>query len=147
LDTRLLERGAFLRFVGFVKEAGEVSKLCILPKYCEALKGLDSFSHIIVLYWLHGNDSEDNRQILRVTPRRHAGAPELGVFATRSPIRPNPIAFEVCKLIKVDGCTVFVEGSDAYEGTPIVDIKPYIPRADAVTEAITPAWTSFGPKT
>jgi len=125
----------------------ETSKLTIFSEYGEALQGLATFSHIVVFYWLHRRDTEDDRRILRVNPKRHLGAPELGVFATRSPVRPNPIAFEVCRLVKIEGCNLYVKESDAYEGTPIIDIKPYMPRADAVPNAQTPSWAAQGPKT
>jgi len=139
---------AVLKFIGFVAEVGEQeSRLVVFPEYCEGLEGVDAFSHVIILYWLEMNDREDRRRILKVTPRRHLGAPELGVFACRSPVRPNPLAFEVTRLLRVEGCSLWVEGSDAYEGTPIVDIKPYIPRADAVADARVPAWATTGPKT
>lgn len=130
---------AVLRFIGFTAEGNEhESKLTVYPEYCEALEGLETFSHVIILYWLQESDTEEKRKILKVTPKRHPGAPELGVFACRSPVRPNPLAYEVCKLLKVEKCSLLVEGSDAYKGTPIVDIKPYMPQADAVPEATTP---------
>lgn len=142
-----LRKSAIVNFLGTVSEAGEESKLTIFPEYCEALGGLESFSHIIVLYWLHKRDTPEERRVLKVTPRCHLGAPEVGVFASRSPTRPNPIAYEVCKILSINGCALTVEGSDAFRGTPILDIKPYIPRADSVPDAWTPEWTNHGPKT
>jgi tRNA-Thr(GGU) m(6)t(6)A37 methyltransferase TsaA len=134
-----LEGIANLRFVGFVVEVSwNRTKLLIEQKYCKALEGLESFSHAIIIYWLHNNDTELKRKILRVTPKRHPGEPELGVFATRSPVRPNPLAFEVCKILKINNCSLWVEESDAFEKTPIVDIKPYIPRADGIKDARVP---------
>ena len=141
-------REAILRFIGFAAEGGEEKlKLVVYTDYCDALEGLEAFSHVIVIYWLDKSDTEEKRRILRVTPRRHPGAPELGVFACRSPVRPNPLAHEVCRLLKVEGRTLWVEGSDVYEGTPIVDIKPYMPKADAVPDAQVPLWATHGPKT
>ena len=142
-----MSKNATVDFLGVVSEAGEESKLTIFPEYCEALEGLESFSHIIILYWLHKNDSAEQRKVLKVTPRRHPSAPQVGVFASRSPTRPNPIAFEVCKILNIEGCTLIVEGSDAFEGTPIIDLKPYLPRADSVPDARVPEWTKRGPKT
>jgi len=138
---------ATVTFIGTVSEAGEESKLTIFPEYCEALEGLESFSHIIVLYWLHKRDTPEDRKVLKVTPKRHPGAPQVGVFASRSPTRPNPIAYEVCRIISIEGCTLTVEGSDAIEGTPVLDLKPYLPRADSVPDARTPEWAKHGPKT
>lgn len=138
---------AIVSFLGRVLKAGEESKLQIFPEYCEGIQGLESFSHIIVLYWFSENDKPERRKILRVTPRHHPGAPSIGVFASRSPMRPNPIAYEVCRILEIDRCTLTVQGSDAYEGTPILDLKPYIPRSDSVPDARIPEWTNCGPRT
>jgi len=140
-------KSATVIFLGTVSEAGEESKLTIFPEYCEALEGLESFSHVIVVYWLHKRDTPEERRVLRVTPKRHHSAPQVGVFASRSPTRPNPIAYEICRILKIEGCTLTVEGSDAFQGTPILDLKPYIPRADSVPDAQTPKWMNHGPKT
>jgi tRNA (Thr-GGU) A37 N-methylase len=63
-----------------------------------------------------------------------------GVFATRSPVRPNLIGLTACRILKVEGNTVEVEGLDAKDGSPIVDLKPYIPKGDSLPEAVTPDW-------
>jgi tRNA-Thr(GGU) m(6)t(6)A37 methyltransferase TsaA len=139
---------ATLKFIGMAEENDEeVAKIRIFPEYCEALLGLTSFSHIIILYWLSLRDNEENRRTLRVTPRRHPGAPETGVFACRSPSRPNPIGLCVSELVRVEGCMLIVKELDATVETPVVDIKPYISRADSVADATAPEWTSHGPKT
>ncbi|MFQ6075911.1 MAG: tRNA (N6-threonylcarbamoyladenosine(37)-N6)-methyltransferase TrmO, partial [Candidatus Bathyarchaeia archaeon] len=145
--TDSIEKGR-LAIIGTVEAAdGDVSRIRIHPPYCPGLEGLDSFSHTIILYWLHLRDNDKNRRVLRVLPRRHPGAPEVGVFASRSPSRPNPLAICVTELLKVEGCTLLVKGLDAVEGSPVVDIKPYIPRADSVPTARVPEWTSHGPPT
>jgi len=136
-----------LKFIGVVKKPGEISEIEIYPEFCEGLYRLDEFSHIMVFYWLHLRDNEIHRSTLKVVPRRHPGAPEVGVFASRSPSRPNPIGFCVVKLIQTQDCKLFVMGLDAFEGSPIIDIKPYIPRADSVPDARAPKWTETGPPT
>ncbi|MHC1635001.1 MAG: tRNA (N6-threonylcarbamoyladenosine(37)-N6)-methyltransferase TrmO [Candidatus Methanospirareceae archaeon] len=136
-----------LRFIGVVESAGEVSKVRIFDEFCRGLKALEDFSHIIILYWFHKREGEKDRQTLLVIPKRHKGAPEVGVFASRSPSRPNPIGLCVVELEKIEGCVLIVKGLDAIEGSPIVDIKPYTPRADAVTDAKVPEWILHGPKT
>lgn len=139
---------ADLRFVGVVSEADEKeAKIEIFPEYCAGLKGIEEFSHIYVLYWAHLRTSEKDRQTLLVFPRRHSVNYEVGVFACRSPTRPNPIGLCVVELVKVNRCTVTVRGLDAFQGSPIVDIKPYSPRADSVTDARVPDWTRLGPPT
>lgn len=82
--------------------------------------------------------------MLRVHPRRHAVQEELGVFACRSSSRPNPIGLCVVELRDVDGCILRVRGLDADSGSPIVDIKPYLPRTDAIPHARVPDSTSWG---
>lgn len=139
-------RGEVL-FIGTVESAGEVSTVRIFEEYCGGLLGIEGYSHLFVLYWLHLRDDERNRRTLRVVPRRHEGAPLTGVFACRSPSRPNPIGLTVVRLLSVEGCALKVSGLDAVEGTPIIDIKPYSPRADSVPDARAPEWTLRGPPT
>ncbi len=134
-----------VRFVGIVTESGETSQIKIFSEYCEGVYKLEDFSHIMIFYWFHLRDNDVERATLRVTPKRHLGAPEVGVFASRSPSRPNPIGFCVAELMKVDGCKIIVRELDALEGSPIIDIKPYIPKTDAFPEARTPEWTLTGP--
>ena len=139
---------AELCFIGVVEKAGEQeAKVRIFPDFCVGLKGIEDFSHIIVLYWAHLRDNEKERRTLLVFPRRHVVNVEKGVFACRSPSRPNPMCLCVVELLKVEECILTVRGLDAVEGSPITDIKPYIPRADSVPNARVPDWTLQGPIT
>jgi tRNA-Thr(GGU) m(6)t(6)A37 methyltransferase TsaA len=132
-----------LRFIGIVESAGEnEAKVHIFPEFCNALKGIDGFSHIIVLYWIHLRDDEKERSMLQVVPRGRANGVKVGVFACRSPSRPNPIGLCVVKLMKIEDCRLTVKGLDAFEGSPIIDVKPYIQRRDAVPKSYTPEWIS-----
>jgi tRNA-Thr(GGU) m(6)t(6)A37 methyltransferase TsaA len=110
------------------------------PELAPALSGLAGFSHVWVFYWFHENDTPENRRILKVHPRRDPANPLTGVFATRAPMRPNLIGFTACRLVRLDGNIVEVEGLDARPGSPILDLKPYIPDSDAIPEARTPEW-------
>ena len=136
-----------VKVIGLVKSAGEPAKIEIFPEFCPGLEGLNDFSHVIVLYWFHLRDDYKERGTLRVVPRRHPGAPRVGVFASRSPSRPNPIGLCVVELNEIEGCILTVNGLDALEGSPIIDIKPYFVRADAIPKASAPEWTSHGPQT
>ena len=136
-----------IRFIGVVEEAGDLSKVRIFPEFCLGLHRLNDFSHVIILYWFHLRDNENERRTLRVVPRRHPGAPQVGVFASRSPSRPNPIGLCVTELVKIEECALTVKGLDALQNSPIIDIKPYIPRADSIPKARVPEWTSRGPPT
>jgi tRNA-Thr(GGU) m(6)t(6)A37 methyltransferase TsaA len=138
-----------LRFIGVVETADEkgISKIRIFDEFRDGLEGLDTYSHGIILYWFHLRDTDEERSVLKVVPRRHPGAPEVGVFASRSPSRPNPIGLCVAELVNVKGDLLMVKGLDALEGSPILDIKPYNPRADSVPDAVVPPWALRGPKT
>ena len=128
-------------FIGVVEKAGEEeAKIRILPEFCSGLKGVEEFSHLIILYWFHLRDNEADRRTLLVFPRKHAVNVETGVFACRSPSRPNPVGLCVVELVKRENCTLTVRGLDAFEGSPIVDIKPYIPDTDAVQNVRVPEW-------
>ena len=136
-----------VKFVGVVEDADELSRVRIFPEFCVGLQSLDRFSHVIIFYWFHLRDKKEERRVLQVTPGRHPGAPQVGVFASRSPSRPNPIGLCVTELVKIQDCALLVRGLDASRGSPIIDIKPYIPRADSIPDARVPEWTSRGPPT
>lgn len=107
----------------------EEAILEIFSEYAEGLKDVELSSHLIVLYWAH----LANRETLQtVTP----WGPEVrGVFACRSPARPNPISLCVVELLRREGNHLTVRGLDAVDGSPLLDIKPYIPKIDAVNGA------------
>lgn len=132
--------------VGRVVKQGDRAIIEILPAFAPALDGLTGFSHIWVFFWFHGNDTPENRAILKVHPRKDPANPLTGVFATRAPVRPNLIGMTCCRLFKVEGRRLTVEGLDAWEGTPIVDLKPYLPQSDSHPEASTPPWVKRLPK-
>jgi tRNA-Thr(GGU) m(6)t(6)A37 methyltransferase TsaA len=139
---------AELRFIGKVEKADEEETLVnIYPEYCDGLRGIEAFSHLIILYWAHLRDNDKERQTLLVFPRKHQMKAETGVFACRSPSRPNPISLCVVRLLRTEGCNLVIKGLDAFAGTPIIDIKPYLPRADLVSDASAPEWSQHGPPT
>ena len=126
--------------VGVVQRQGERTFLSIAPRYAPALEGIQGFSHLWVLYWFHGHDNPEDRGTLKVHPRRDPSNPLTGVFATRAPVRPNLIGLTACGLLAVKGTTLEVADLDAQDGSPILDIKPYIPEGDSHPEARTPEW-------
>ena len=117
-----------VRFIGAVtKVDGELSEITIDERVCPGLDGLDSYKEIFVLYWFHQRDDERHRKVLKVVPRRHGETEERGVFASHSPSRPNPIGLTRVELVSIDGCRLTVKGLDAFEGSPIVDLKTVRP--------------------
>ncbi len=137
-----------LKPIGFVRSEvkqtgrhdspGLVSEIIINSSLTEALDGLEAFSHIIVLYWMHKVTEEE--MPFKVHPMRRKELPLIGLFATRSPNRPNPIGETIVRLLQRQYNVLRVEGLDAIDGTPVIDIKPYIPGGDSVAEARVPKW-------
>jgi tRNA-Thr(GGU) m(6)t(6)A37 methyltransferase TsaA len=103
-----------------------------------ATEGLDDFSHIIVLFWMHRSHAW-NKSMSKTHPQRRQDLPLVGVFTTRSPVRPNPLGIAVVQLLERRGNVLKVMGLDAINGTPVVDIKAYFP-SDAVTQSRVPNW-------
>jgi len=126
-------RSIGLRPIGFVQtEASNEelkhrlarSKIVVDRGLSKGLQGIGGFSHIYVLYWMH-KMSESDRKVLRVHPRHRLCLPQQGVFATRSQYRPNPIGLTIAKLLRRTGNVLTVQGLDAIDGTPVLDLKPY----------------------
>ena len=136
-----MSRKGELDFIGVVEKADKLrAQVRIFPEFCDGLKGISGFSHAIMLYWIHLRDNDKERSVLQVFPRRHAANVKVGVFSCRSPSRPNPIGLCVVKLIKAEDCVLTVKGLDALEDSPIIDIKPYVPRIDSFSDASVPEW-------
>jgi len=107
-----------------VRDKNIISQIIFREELSEALEGIEEFSHLFVLFWLHKMSDED-KVIMKVRPRGRSDMPLLGIFATRTPHRPNPIGLTRVKLLKVEGNVVTVQGLDAFDGTPVLDIKPF----------------------
>jgi len=127
--------------VGEVKRQRGSIELQIFRKYRDALKGLNDFSHVLVLYWFDRNDTPEKRNILQVHPRGNRKNPLTGIFACRAPVRPNLIALSLCKVLSIKSEIITVDKIDALDGSPILDIKPYIPSIDSEPKAVrVPGW-------
>ncbi len=123
--------------IGHVASKNGNTQIVIDAEYQDGLLRLDDFSHVWVIWWFDRHDNPVQRQILQVHPRRDSRNPLSGVFATRAPVRPNLIGLTLCRIISVQGNIVEIDGIDAYEGTPVLDLKPYIP-SESVPNARTP---------
>ncbi|MGV9172474.1 MAG: tRNA (N6-threonylcarbamoyladenosine(37)-N6)-methyltransferase TrmO [Promethearchaeia archaeon] len=115
------------------------SKIIIKEEYLDCLDGIEGFSHMKILFWTH-KTTEENRLIRKVHPGGMKECPKKGIFATRSPVRPNPICETTVKLLKRKGNTLIVQGFDAIDGTPVLDIKPYLPNYDYIEDTQLPEW-------
>jgi excinuclease ABC subunit A len=133
--------------IGFTKKSDGKTFIQINERHIPALAGLDNFSHIRVIWWFHRLENERFRRIMQVNPP-YENAPKTGVFASRSPVRPNPIGLTTAKIVNIDFKNGIVEvvGFDAFDNTPIIDIKPYIPFFDKVKSFKVPDWFKHWPE-
>ncbi len=119
---------------------GEVrSRIVLKPEYAGGLKGLEGFSHVIIVCRLH-EAAYDARNHLQRHPQGRSDMPLVGIFAQRVKDRPNPIGLTTVKLLAVGGDWLDVSGLDAINGTPVLDIKPYFPDFDRPEEFFIPPW-------
>ena len=126
--------------VGVVSKKEGATWIEIFEPYSDALLGLEGFSHIQVLFWFHENDTAEMRKTLRVHPRNDKNNPLTGVFATHSPRRPNLIGLTLCKIKSIQGRRIEIDDIDAFDATPIIDIKCYIPGSVAKSDIRLPDW-------
>jgi tRNA-Thr(GGU) m(6)t(6)A37 methyltransferase TsaA len=111
------------------RETEEVCTIELDPRWAAGLQGLETVSHVLVLYWM----DKARRDLVLQSPRHYAE--HRGTFALRSPVRPNPIAAAVTRLKRVEGNKIFVVGLDCMDGTPLLDLKPYFASTDSAPDA------------
>ncbi|HVF99477.1 MAG TPA: tRNA (N6-threonylcarbamoyladenosine(37)-N6)-methyltransferase TrmO [Chloroflexia bacterium] len=116
-----------------------VAEVHLREEYAPGLRGLEQFSHVIVVFLMHRATFSPGDDLVR-RPRGRADMPELGIFAQRAKHRPNPIGLTAVRLLSVRGNVLTVQGLDAIDGSPVLDIKPYFPAFDRVDDATTPEW-------
>jgi tRNA (adenine37-N6)-methyltransferase len=110
--------------VGWIRKSGGKTYIVIDKRYQPALLGVDELKSLWVFYWFDRNDSPEKRSILQVHPRGDNSRPLRGVFATRSPFRPNLIAQTSVNVLAVRDNVIEIDGIDAYADTPVLDLKP-----------------------
>jgi len=111
------------------RESGVVCTIEVDPRWAQALPGIETCSHLIVLYWM---DRARRDLAVQMPTKAEARRP---TFSVRSPVRPNPIALSVVELRKVEGTRLEVVGLDCLDGTPLIDIKPYFASTDSIPDA------------
>ncbi len=111
------------------RESDAVCTVVLDPRWVGGLQGLESVSHVVVLYWM----DRARRDLVLQAP--HHYAERRGTFALRSPVRPNPIAVSVARLVRVEGNELSVVGLDCLDDTPLLDLKPYFASTDSVPDA------------
>lgn len=127
--------------IGTVHQTADDAVIEVDAAYRDGLLGLDGFSHIVVSFWFDRNDAPEHRGTLQTHPRADRRNPLTGVFATHSPRRPNLIGISLCRLLSVDDGRLTVDRIDALDGTPVLDIKCYIPSSRFPAETVRlPDW-------
>ena len=121
-----------------VKDKMHLSEIFLDRGLTQALDGITGFSHVFILFWLH-EITAAKRKTLKVHPRGRLDMPLVGVFAARTNLRSNPIGLTLCELVKVASNVLTVRGLDAFDGTPVLDVKPY-DSWDCAANARMPEW-------
>ncbi len=119
--------------------AETVAEIEVYPEMADLLDGIEDFSHLLVLYWAH-LVPEEGRSLLKVHPIGRKEFPLTGIFATCSPARPNPVLVNAVRLLERKANVLRVSGLEAVDGTPLVDIKPYVPMYFRVEDARLSDW-------
>lgn len=140
-------KNILLNSIGKIKVADEGMFIELNKEYIPALKAVEGFSHLDVLWWFDKCDNDEARSILEEKSPYKKGPSVLGIFATRSPFRPNPIALSVAQVIYIDyeNGRIQIAYIDANDGTPILDLKPYTPSLDRVENPKVPEWCRHWP--
>jgi tRNA-Thr(GGU) m(6)t(6)A37 methyltransferase TsaA len=126
--------------IGIVHRQGDDNWIEIFTPYQDAMLGLEGFSHVYVLYWFHENDMTEKRAILQVYPRNDPSNPLTGVFGTHSPVRPNLIGLIRCRIFSIEKSLIRIDTIDALDGSPVIDIKCFIPDKEPLDHIRLPAW-------
>lgn len=134
--------------IGYIRIGERGFCLEIEQKYIPALRELENFSHLNVLWWCHLLEGKEIREILECKKPYKKAPSKVGIFATRSPARPNPIALTAVAILNIDyeKGIIYIPYIDAENGTPIIDLKPYHPSVDRIRDVSVPEWCSHWPE-
>jgi tRNA-Thr(GGU) m(6)t(6)A37 methyltransferase TsaA len=146
MDVQTIKTSHQVQSVGTIRRDKDTVFLDIPEAFRPGLAQLKHFSHLIVLWWADQHDTGESRSMLQTRPP-YAEDKLTGVFACRSEYRPNPIALTVCKILEVDEQEgrIMIGDIDAFDGTQILDLKPYFPVCDRVKNATIPDWLAGWP--
>lgn len=142
-----MNEGMQLTPIGTVRKEDEATWFEIEKAYRPAMRGLEEYSHLFLIFWFNGSDNPKDRSKVEAHQPYYDAPESIGTFASRSPRRPNPIGLTVAKILRVDreAGRIEVENVDARDQTPILDLKPYIPYLDRVEESRGPDWCAHWP--
>ncbi len=139
------KKDLMFRPIGYIKNDERGIHLEVEEKYQDGLKGIEGFSYLNVLWWCHLTDDDFLREIVECESPYKKGPQKMGIFATRSPIRPNPLGLTAVKVKEIIDNKIYLEYIDAEEKSPVIDIKPYHPSSDRIKEVTVPKWCNHWP--
>lgn len=119
-----------------------VSEIILDTQFAKGLKGLEEFSHAIIIFYMHQSSFNKENDLQR-KPQGREDMPLVGIFSQRAKHRPNPIGITTAQILAVQDNILRVKGLDAIDGTPVLDIKPYFPQFDMKKEAKAPEWVGI----
>ncbi|MCW4025052.1 MAG: tRNA (N6-threonylcarbamoyladenosine(37)-N6)-methyltransferase TrmO [Candidatus Bathyarchaeota archaeon] len=123
----------------FRKSCNQISEIIINKDIADILDGVEAYSHLVVLYWAHQVPKE-SRRLTKVHPMGRKETPLSGIFSTCSPARPNPLLMSIVRLCAKKENVLQVKGLDAIDGSPVIDIKPYVKEFYPQKDVLTPDW-------
>lgn len=141
------QQSVFLPPVGYIRKRDGKSFIELSDPDSEWLQSLQEYSHVKMLWWFHRFDKKEYRRVTQVDPP-YENAPRSGIYATRSPVRPNPIALTTARIMGIDMPKGMVEisGTDAFDNSPVMDILPYLPARDRAEHCVVPDWLQHWPE-
>jgi len=127
--------------IGSVRIEKESCYIEIYQPYTTGLRHIENFSHVYILWWISMRDNPQDRSTMLARPPKLGKSVETGVFSCRSPARPNPIGLTKVKLLKAENNRLYIDRIDAIDGTPVLDVKPYLPGdSTPISEIKLPEW-------
>lgn len=126
--------------IGTIRRGEEIVWIEVGAPFLPAMAGLEDFSHIHVFFWFDRNDHDEGRAVLKVHPCRDTQNPLTGVFATHSPLRPNLIGMSLCRIVSIAADRIYLDRIDAFDETPVIDIKCFIPTNRDLSRLRLPDW-------
>jgi tRNA-Thr(GGU) m(6)t(6)A37 methyltransferase TsaA len=148
VQTKTVTKPIVINPIGVVQASDEQGKYCIevFPQYREALMQLEAFSHVMIVWWADKHDNNKDRGLLS-TELPYAPGVKAGVFACRSEYRPNPVGITTMPIMAIDHAQgiITLPWIDAFDGTPVIDLKPYMPSSDRIRDVKVADWISDWP--
>ncbi|MCY3410723.1 MAG: tRNA (N6-threonylcarbamoyladenosine(37)-N6)-methyltransferase TrmO [Candidatus Heimdallarchaeota archaeon] len=135
-----------IKQIGTIIRKNNKTYVSIFKEFHKGLQQLDQFSHAQIYWWADKNDTDEKRSILDMVPPYGEDPPRTGVFASRAEYRPNPLAMTVVKILSINDGMIEINNIDAFDETPVIDVKAYYAVTDRVDDSKLPSWIKGWPE-